>query len=376
MYPSRCAVGFTDAGMADVPYDSRPDERDFDGAKFRRAQIGMLNVLNRQIILIERPVGVPQPSHFDQVSRPIADLKEGEILVENLFLSVDPAQRGYVNDENNYVAPVPLGSVMRALAVGQVIASKHAQFSIGEHLYGWFGWQEHCACPATSVLRRVDPNQATLSEAAGVLGINGLTAYLALHEIGRPQPNETIVVTAGAGAVGSIVGQLAKLAGCRTIAVVGSEDKGRECQGRFGYDAYVNYHDSVAEALAAACPNGVDILFDNVAGEIADTIVRRMNWFGRIIQCGTVSLPVWVPPPQGPRIEREILTRRLRLEGFVIFDHVARFDAIAVKLATLLRAGELHIQEDIEDGLGRAPQALVDVYSGRNKGKKLIRLRK
>jgi hypothetical protein len=335
----------------------------------------MLNVLNRQIILIQRPVGVPQPAHFDQVSRPVADLCDGEILVENLFLSVDPAQRGYVNDENNYVAPVPLGSVMRALAVGRVLASKQAQFSVGEYLYGWFGWQDYCVCPVASVLRRVDPNQASLSEAAGVLGINGLTAYLALHEIGKPKPGECIVVTAGAGAVGSIVGQLAKLVGCRTIAVVGSEEKGRECRRRFGYDGYINYHDSLSEALTATCPDGVDIFFDNVAGEIADTIVRRMNWFGRIIQCGTLSLPVWMPPPQGPRIEREILTRRLKLEGFVIFDHVTRFDDVAANLAALLRAGNLHISEDIEDDLGRAPQALVDVYTGRNKGKKLIRLR-
>jgi NADPH-dependent curcumin reductase len=332
-------------------------------------------VINRQIILIERPVGVPQPSHFQTVSHPVPELKPGEFLVENVYLSVDPAQRGYVNDENNYVPPVPIGSVMRALGVGRVASSKHGEFAQGQYLYGWFGWQDYCVCQPSSVLRRVDPDQASLSAAAGLLGINGLTAYLAFHDIGRPKSGQTVVVTAGAGAVGSIVGQLAKLAGCRAVAVVGSDEKGAECRESFGYDAFVNYHGSVEAGISAGCPKGIDVFFDNVAGEIADIIVRRMNWFGRVIQCGTVSLPVWIPPPQGPRIEREILTRRLRLEGFVIFDHLARFDSVAAELAALLKAGKLHISEDIEDGIERAPQALVDVYSGRNKGKKLIRLR-
>ena len=332
-------------------------------------------MINRQIILIRRPVGVPQPAHFDTVSHPVPALKDGEFLVENVYLSVDPAQRGYVNDESNYVAPVPIGSVMRALAVGRVVSSKHADFAPGQHLYGWFGWQDYCVCQPSSVLRRVDREQSSLSEAAGVLGINGLTAYLALHDIGKPRPGETVVVTAGAGAVGSIVGQLAGLAGCRAVAVVGSDEKGEECRRAFGYDAFVNYRGPVEETLATACPKGIDVFFDNVAGPLADTIVRRMNWFGRVIQCGTVSIPVWIPPPQGPRIEREILTRRLRMEGFVIFDHMARFDAVAAELAALLKAGKIRIREDIENDIERAPQALVDVYSGRNTGKKLIRLR-
>jgi NADPH-dependent curcumin reductase CurA len=332
-------------------------------------------VINRQIILIQRPVGVPQPAHFEMVSRPVPEPQDGEFLVENIFLSVDPAQRGYVNDENNYVAPVPIGSVMRALAVGRVAASRHADFPVGQHLYGWFGWQDYCICQPSNVLRRVDPSQASLSAAAGVLGINGLTAYLAFHDIGKPKPGETVVVTAGAGAVGSIVGQLARLAECRAVAVVGSDEKGRECLEEFAYDAYANYRHPVEDALTAACPKGIDIFFDNVAGSLADLIVRRMSWFGRVIQCGTVSIPVWIPVPQGPRIEREILTRRLRLEGFVIFDHIARFEAVAAELARLLQAGKLHVREDIESDIERAPQALVDVYSGRNKGKKLIRLR-
>jgi NADPH-dependent curcumin reductase CurA len=206
------------------------------------------------------------------------------------------------------------------------------------------------------------------------LGINGLTAYLALEDIGHLKPGETVLVTAAAGAVGSFVGQLAKLAGCRTVAVVGSDEKGGQCLAEYGYDAYVNYHGDVAKTLQAACPKGIDVFCDNVAGDLADIIMRRMNWFGRVVKCGTVSIPVWVPPPQGPRMDREILTRRLRVEGFIIFDHVARFDAAAAHLARLWAEGKLRYSEDIEVDIARAPQALVDVYAGRNRGKKLIKL--
>jgi len=165
---------------------------------------------NRQITLKSRPVGIPQPAHFELKTVAVPDLNDGEFLVENHYLSVDPAQRGYVNDENNYAPPVPIGAVMRAMAVGQVIASKHADFAIGTFLYGWFGWQDYCVATPASVLRRVDPAQAPLSTGAGLLGINGLTAYLALHDIGNPKPGETVLVTAAAGAVGSIVGQLSQ----------------------------------------------------------------------------------------------------------------------------------------------------------------------
>ena len=330
---------------------------------------------NRQVILSSRPIGVPQPSHFTLTTTPVPIVQDGEFLVENIYLSVDPAQRGYVNDENNYAPPVPIGAVMRAMAVGKVIESRHADFKVGEFLYGWFGWQDYCVCQPSALLRRVDPTQAPLSAGAGLLGINGLTAYLTLQDIAKPKAGDTIVVTAAAGAVGSLVGQLAKLAGCRTVAVVGSDEKGEHCLKDYGYDAYVNYRKPVEAGLREACPKGVDIFFDNVAGELADTIIRQMNFFGRVVQCGTVSIPSWVPAPQGPRIEREVLTRRLRIEGFVIFDHIARYDEAATELSRLVAAGKLRYDEDIEHDIAQAPQALVDVYAGRNRGKKLIKLR-
>ena len=330
---------------------------------------------NRQITLKSRPVGIPQPEHFELKTVEVPTLNDGEFLVENHYLSVDPAQRGYVNDENNYAPPVPIGAVMRAMAVGRVIASKHADFAIGSFLYGWFGWQDYCVATPASVLRRVDAKQAPLSTGAGLLGINGLTAYLALHDIGSPKPGETVLVTAAAGAVGSIVGQLARQAGARAVAVVGSDDKGRQAIADYGYDAFINYKQPLEPQLAATCPNGVNVFFDNTAGEIADAVIRHMAWFGRVIQCGTMSIASWAPNPTGPRIEREILTRRLRIEGFVIFDHIKRFDDTAAKLAAMLKAGSLRYAEDIGSDIAEAPQALVDVYSGRNTGKKLIKLR-
>ena len=330
---------------------------------------------NRQIVLASRPVGIPQPAHFELRTGPVPEPKEGEFVVENHVLSVDPAQRGYVNDENNYAPPVAIGAVMRAMAVGRVVASKCSDVREGEFLYGWFGWQDYCAATPSAILRRVDPAQAALTTAAGVLGINGLTAFLALHNIGQPKPAETVLVTAAAGAVGSIVGQLAKQAGARPIAVVGSDEKGRQCCEEYGYAGFLNHRRPLEPALREMCPKGVDVFFDNTGGEIADIVIRQMALFGRVIQCGTMSIASWVPTPTGPRHDREILTRRLRIEGFVIFDHLARFDDTAATLAAMLKNGSLRHAEDVRTEIAEAPQALVDVYEGRNRGKMVIRLR-
>jgi NADPH-dependent curcumin reductase len=330
---------------------------------------------NRQIVLSSRPVGIPQPSHFELRSVEVPELADGEFLVQNQYLSVDPAQRGYVNDENNYAPPVPIGAVMRAMAVGRVVKSRSPAVQEGEHYYGWFGWQDYCVATPALILRKLDPAQAPLSTGAGLLGINGLTAYLALHDIGRPKAGETVLVTAAAGAVGSIVGQLARQAGARAVAVVGSDEKGAQCMREYGYAVFVNYRKPLDAALREACPKGIDVFFDNTGGEIADVVFGQMALFGRVIQCGTMSIASWVPTPVGPRRDREILTRRLRVEGFVIFDHAARYDDTAAKLAAMLKDGTLRYAEDISDDIAGAPQALVDVYSGRNTGKKLIRLR-
>jgi NADPH-dependent curcumin reductase CurA len=332
---------------------------------------------NHCILLKERPRGIPEPGHFELTAHALPAASAGEMIVETLYLSIDAALRGWLNDEPNYSPPVALGEVVRSLAVGRVVNSRIAEFKPGDLVYGWFGWQTHCKTTSHQVLRRIQADQAPASAAAGVLGINGLTAWLALREIGAPKRGETVVVSTAAGAVGSIVGQLARRVGCRTVGLTGSDGKVQLCVDRLGYDAAINYRtcEALDEAIREHCPNGVDVFFDNAGGPIADVLVRCMNPFGRIVQCGTVATPSWYPVvPQGPRIEREILARRLRMQGFVIFDHREHFDEVAATLAELIRTGDLYYREEIYEGLESAPQALVDLYAGRNDGKVLVRV--
>jgi hypothetical protein len=297
------------------------------------------------------------------------------IFVRNLYLSVDPAQRGWASDVGNYSAPSPLGEAMRALAVGVVAESRHPDFAVGDHLYGFFGWQDLCAARPADVLRPVDPDQAPLSTAAGLFGINGLAAYLALTGCGEPQPGEVVLVSTAAGAVGSIVGQIARNLGCRPIGLTGAPEKVHSCVQKFGYAAAADYKsDDVGAFLKGAAPGGVDVFLDNTGGAILDEALSHMAVRGRIVQCGTASIPGWTPKPMGPRVEREILTRRLRWQGFVIFDHVAEFEAAVVQLDAWRRSGTLCCDEDISDDLAEAPAALAGLYRGENRGKRLIRL--
>jgi len=327
-------------------------------------------------VLVKRPHGIPQPGDFEVRNASIERPFTAPLVVRNKFLSVDPAQRGYVNDENSYLPPVPLGGVMRAMAIGEVIHSVDPRYAEGDHLFGWFGWQDYCVTDSASVLRKLNPAHGPLTLNLGVLGINGMTAYLALYGIGAPRAGETIVISAAAGALGSVVGQLARQAGCHVVGIAGDDDKCRVATTRYGYHAAVNYKSAVPlpEQLKAACPRGIDMYFDNTGGWILDEVLLLMNRHGRVIGCGTVAIPSWLPQPQGPRQEREILMRRLRMQGFVIFDHQHLFDETAARLAGLIEQGVLLYDEDIEDGLESAPAALAGLYQGNNRGKKIIRL--
>jgi NADPH-dependent curcumin reductase CurA len=331
--------------------------------------------LNRRIVLAERPDGIPEPRHFARRDAPIPALADGEFLVRNLYLSIDPAQRGWVNASANYSEPVPLGGVMRSLAVGVVAATRNDRFSVGTHCYGWFGWQDWCAATEALVLKRVDPADGRLTTALGVLGINGITAFLALTTIGRPRAGETVVVSTAAGAVGSLVGQLARRAGCRAVGITGSAAKVERCVQQFGYHAAIDYSRGLtAEIVRDACPQGVDVFFDNTSGSIADAVWPLLNVRARVVQCGTASIASWSPPPTAPRRERDVLVKRIRHEGFVIFDHVARFAEVTATLAAALHERALVYAEDIEHGLDRAPAALAAIYRGENAGKKIIEL--
>lgn len=329
---------------------------------------------NRQVRLVSRPQGIPQPEHFSVMTEPVAAPGEGEILVENRYLSVDPAQRGWANDEGNYSAPVPLNTPMRALAVGEVLESRAAECRPGDFVYGWFGWQRYCIAKPDAVMRRVVPSALPLSANLSVLGMNGLTAYLAFHGLGDPKPGEHVLVSTAAGSVGSFVGQLARIAGCRAVGLTGSAEKVAKAKGRYGYQDMINYREAsdLGAAIRAACPDGNDIFFDNTGGAIADAAIRTMRLRGRVIQCGTAANASWTPVPTGPRPEREILTRRLRWSGFIIFDHVAEFETAAARLAELALAGKIIYDEEILPGLDHAPGAIAQLYRGENQGKLII----
>lgn len=327
---------------------------------------------NRQVLLTTRPAGVPQASDFTLGSSDVPKPGEGEFLVRNIYLSVDPAQRGWASSEANYSAPVPLGGPMRALAVGVVTESRNPDFGEGQFLYGWFGWQDYAVATPQQVILRATQD-LPLTAFGSLLGINGITAYLALTELGRPKAGDTLVVSTAAGSVGSFVGQIGKSLGCRCIGLTGDDRKVALCEERYGYDVAINYKSgALDEALAAAVPDGVNVYFDNTGGMILDTVLRRMAVGGRLVQCGTASIGSWNPLPTGPRNEREILTRRLVWSGFVIFDHMARYAKAADEMARLHQAGTLGFDTDLAKGIEHAPGAIASLYAGENLGKKLI----
>jgi NADPH-dependent curcumin reductase len=337
--------------------------------------IGVRQRVNRQVRLKSRPSGIPQADNFEIVEVPVPDPSDGQVVVRNLYLSVDPAMRGWVSAVANYSAPVALGGVMRSLAVGRVETSRSPDVHPGEYVTGMFGWQDYAVVDAGAIERKVGSSSLPISTSLGVLGLNGLTAYFALLEVGRPRAGETVVVSTAAGAVGSCAGQIARIKGCRTVGIAGGPDKVRLCREDFRYDAAVDYKtDDLESALDAACPAGVDVYFDNTAGPISDSIMRRLNVGARVVICGTASVPSWDPPPQGPRIERHLLVKRARMQGFLIFDHVQRFPEALRELESWMREGQIRYREDILDGIEQAPGSIAGLYRGENLGKRLIRI--
>lgn len=329
----------------------------------------------RQVQLIKRPVGIPQAEHFAVVEAPLPEAAEGQVLIRNRFLSVDPAMRTWVNVVGNYSEPVAIGAVMRSFAVGEVVASRLAGYRPGDRVMGMFGWQEYAAVDGQAIRRKVVEDDLPLSLALGILGLNGVTAYFAMTDVGAPRAGETVVVSTAAGGVGSAAGQIAHIAGCRTIGVAGGPEKVRQCLEEFGYDAAVDYKAADFDAaLAAACEGGVDVYYDNTAGPISDAVLRHINKGARIVVCGTASVASWDPWPSGPRVERHLLNKAARMQGFLIWDYEHRYDEAVVRLAEWVRQGRLHYREEILEGLEAAPGAIAKLYAGRNAGKLLISL--
>jgi NADPH-dependent curcumin reductase CurA len=332
-------------------------------------------LVNRQVLLASRPSGIPQAEHFEIVTAPVPALQPGEVLVRNIYVSVEPAMRGWVAAVANYSEPVAIGAVMRSFAAGRVEASRDPAWPVGTQVTGLFGWQDYAVVQGAAIERRVEEEDLPLSTALGVMGINGVTAHYGLLELGQPRAGETVVVSTAAGAVGSCVGQIAKLHGCRTVGIAGGAEKRALCTERFGFDAAVDYKAAdFTDQLATACEGGVDVYYDNTAGAISDAVMAHLNVGARIVICGTASVASWNPPPQGLRVERHMLVKRARMQGFVIFDHADHYPAARRDLAQWLREGKLVYVEEVLDGIAHAPDAIAGLYRGENLGKRLIRL--
>lgn len=330
---------------------------------------------SRTVVLASRPAGVPQSFNFAIAERPLVAPTAGKVQVRNLYLSVEPAMRGWVSATANYSDPVAIGDVMRSLAVGQVTDTGHPDFQVGDLLLGWFGWQEWATVDAAQVVRRIRETDLPSSLALGVLGLNGVTAWLALDTIGHPGVGQTIVVSTAAGSVGSAAGQLAKVKGARTIGIAGGPEKVAQCLDLFGFDAAIDYrNEDVGTRLAEVAPEGVDIYFDNTAGPISDAVVPHLNVAARVIVCGTASVAKWDPAPLGPRVERHLLTKRATMTGFLFFDHLDRLEEAVADLAAHVRAGSVVYREDLLDGIDQCADAIAGLYRGENMGKRIIRL--
>lgn len=335
----------------------------------------MTNESNRQVRLTSRPSGIAQGEHFEIVEVPVPQPGTGQVLIRNVFLSVEPAMRGWVSSEANYAEPVPIGAVMRSFTVGRVVKSCHPGYQVGEFVTGLFGWQDYAVVDAMQIERRISDTDIPVSTALGVLGLNGMTAYLALLDIGQPRPGDTVLVSTAAGAVGSCAGQIAKIQGCRTVGLTGGPDKMRLCREVFGFDVAIDYHaDDLDARIADACPDGIDVYFDNTGGAISDAVMRHLATGARVVICGTASVENWAEVPLGPRVERTLLVKRARMQGFVIFDHAHRFDEARQALTGWIKTGQIRYREDVLDGIEHAPDAIAGLYRGENLGKRLIRI--
>jgi NADPH-dependent curcumin reductase CurA len=331
---------------------------------------------NRQVRLKSRPTGIPQADNFEIVATPVPEIADKQFLVRTEYLSVEPAMRGWVAAVANYSTPVGIGEVMRAFSAGKVVASRHPNYREGDAVMGMLGWQEYAISDGSSITRKVKESDLPLSLSLGVLGLNGVTAYFGLLDVGQPRPGDTVVVSTAAGAVGSAVGQIARLMGCRTVGLTGGPTKSKLCREEFGYDEVIDYKSSgLADALSKACPRGVDVYFDNTAGTISDAVLPQLAIGARVVICGTASVATWDPPPTSPRVERHILVKRARMAGFLIFDYQHRYEEAVTRLAEWVRQGRLRYREEISDGIENCRGAIAELYSGKNLGKRLIRLR-
>jgi NADPH-dependent curcumin reductase CurA len=326
---------------------------------------------NRRVVLASRPAGWVTEDNFRLESAPLPRPAEGEVLVKNLWLSLDPYMRGRMSDARSYVKPVDIGEVMVGQTVGEVLESRHPQLKQGDKVLTQLGWQLY---GASREVTKIEESRAPLSYYLGVLGMPGMTAYFGLKELGQPKPGETLVVSAASGAVGSVVGQLGRLWGCRVVGIAGGTQKCEHVKQELGFDACIDYKaGNLSRDLKEACPRGVDVYFDNVGGETLDTLLRHMNLFSRIVVCGLIS-DYNTNEPYGLKNFRAVLVNRIRVQGMIVFDWKERYGEALKALGGYFAQGRLKYRESIVEGLENAPKGLIGLLEGRNFGKQLVKL--
>jgi NADPH-dependent curcumin reductase CurA len=329
---------------------------------------------NHQFRLAARPQGLPKASDWDFVTTPAAAPQTDEILVQTKFISLDPAMRGWMNEGKSYVPAVKIGEVMRALAVGEVLESADEHFAPGDFVSGPLGVQEFSTLKAASC-QKIDASLAPLPVFLNLLGMTGMTAYFGLLEVGEPKAGETVVVSGAAGAVGAAVGQIAKITGCRVVGIAGGAEKCKYIVDELGFDAAIDYKaEDVAQGLKRACPDGIDVYFDNIGGEILDACLARINLRARIVICGAISQYNSTTAIKGPANYLSLLVNRARMQGMIVFDYADRYHSAAKEMAGWMRDGKLHGREDIVEGIKNFPSALLKLFSGENFGKLVLKV--
>ena len=331
--------------------------------------------INRQWRLAKRPDGMVGEANFEYVEEPVGEIADGEYLIRNHFLAFEPAMRGWMEDRPSYIPPVQIGEVMRGATTGEIIESKNADFPVGSFVQGLLGWQEYAIGGRGLSQGVLIPDGTPLTWPLGVLGITGLTAYFGLLDLGQPKDGETVVVSGAAGATGSVAAQIAKLKGCRVIGIAGGAEKCGWLTGEMGLDAAIDYKaESVPERLRELCPDGVNVYFDNVGGDILDAVLANLGQKARVVMCGGISGYNEKEPPPGPRNLMNVIITRSRMEGFIVTDFASRFGEAVSELSQWVAEGKIVHKEDLQEGIENAPRTFQRLFRGENTGKQLLKL--
>lgn len=331
--------------------------------------------MNKTILLKNRPKGEPTLEDFEFKEEKKPEAKDGEILLKSIYVSVDPYLRGRMRDERSYIEPFKLNKPVESAIIAEVVESYNSNFKAGEFVNGMLQWKQYQTSTGNG-LNKVDPKKAPFTTYLGVLGLTGITAYLGLEKIGKLKAGDTLLVSGAAGAVGSVAGQIGKIKGCHVVGIAGSEEKIKIIKEKFNFDEGINYKTSnnLSQAIDKACPNGVDVYFDNVGGEVLDAALANINKFGRVINCGAISLYNESEIPSGPRPEGTLIKKSVLMQGFTVRDYVKDFGPAIQQLATWLKEDELKYSETIVEGFENIPQAFLDLFKGKNQGKMVVKV--